>query len=183
MLWFGMTPPWLKAFRTAIETVKVPIILSLATVDRSGDPRVRSVVCRRVDDDGGLWMTSDARSAKNAELAAHPRAAASCLLLDLGLQFQFVGDAKIDRDYDRRQAVWKSLKGKTKATFLGPEPGAARAPADHFVEDTDDEDPPASFSLIIMRPSQVELLDVRPSPHLRWRWVFQSRWQIIELNP
>jgi pyridoxine/pyridoxamine 5'-phosphate oxidase len=178
-----MTPPWLKAFRTAIETVNVPIILSLATVDRSGDPRVRSVVCRRVDEYGGLWITSDSRSAKNTELVAHPRAAASCLLLDLGLQFQFSGDAKIDQDFDRRHAVWASMKSKTKAAFMGPEPGAAKAHADHFVDHCDDEYPPESFSLIILRPSQVELLDVRPSPHLRWRWVFQSRWQIFELNP
>ena len=178
-----MTPPWLKAFRTAIETVKIPIVLSLATVDRNGDPRVRSVVCRRVDDNGALWITSDARSSKNTELKSHPRVAASCWLMDLGLQFQFAGDAKIDRDPDRRQAVWASLKGKTKATFLGPDPGTARSHADHFVTDCDDEYPPESFSLIILRPTQVELLDVRPSPHLRWRWVLQSEWQILELNP
>jgi pyridoxamine 5'-phosphate oxidase len=178
-----MSPPWLKVFRAAIERLNVPIVLSLATVDRNGDPRVRSVVCRRVDDDGGLWFTSDARSAKNTELAAHPRAAASCLLMDLGLQFQFTGDAKVDRDFDRRHAVWTSLKGKTRGTFFGPDPGAERAPADQFVESSNDEDPPESFSLIILHPSQVELLDVRTMPYFRRRWVYQARWLVRDLNP
>jgi pyridoxamine 5'-phosphate oxidase len=179
----SMTPPWLKPFRAAINTVNVPIILSLATVDRDGDPRVRSVVCRRVDDDGGMWITSDARSAKNKELAAHPRVAASCWLMDAGLQFQFEGDGKVDRDLDHRAAVWASLKGKTRAPFFGPDPGAERAPADQFVGASDEEDPPESFSLIILHPSQVELLDVRPTPHVRRRWVYRSQWQMLELNP
>ena len=178
-----MNPPWLKSFRSAIETVNIPIVLSLATVDRGGDPRVRSVVCRRVGDDGGLWITSDARSSKNGEVIAHPRVAASCWLIDAGLQFQFNGEAKVDQDYDHRLAAWASLKGKSKAAFFGPDPGAPRASADHFVVDSCQEDPPENFSLIILRPTQVELLDVRPTPHLRWRWVFQSRWQMRELNP
>jgi pyridoxine/pyridoxamine 5'-phosphate oxidase len=178
-----MSPPWLKAFRTSIERVQVPIVLSLATVDRNGDPRVRSVICRRVDDEGGLWFTSDARSAKNLELAAHPRVAACCLLMDEGLQFQFTGEAKVDRNYDRRQAVWASLKGKSRGAFFGPDPGAERAHADHFVQSSDEEETPDTFSLIILRPSQVELLDVRPTPNLRWRWVDQSGWYIRELNP
>jgi len=179
----SMSPPWLKWFRNGIERVNAPIALSLATVDRNGDPKVRTVICRRVDDDGGLWFTSDSRSAKNMELAAHPRVAASCLLMDAGLQFQFNGEAKVDRDYERRQAVWKSLKAKTKGTFFGPDPGAERASDDHFVESSNEEDPPDSFSLIILHPSQVELLDVSLTPYLRRRWVHHERWSVLDLNP
>jgi pyridoxamine 5'-phosphate oxidase len=178
-----MTTPWLELFRTAIEKMEGPILLSLATVDGNGDPQVRSVVCRRVDADGGLWITSDARSAKNAELAAHPRAAASCWVREAGLQFRFAGDVEFERDAERVGAIWGALKAETRATFLWPEPGVARAPDERFPKGGVPVVAPESFSVLVMRPVRVEMLDVRPVPHVRRRWVYESGWGVVELNP
>src|SRR5215213_3847478 len=51
-----------------------PRVCTLATVDKAGLPRARSVVCRRVGPDGAIWLASDARSEKNEHVKASPQA-------------------------------------------------------------------------------------------------------------
>ena len=60
---------WLETFWAALddEFGPRPHVATLATVDRAGDPRARSVVCRTVDE-SGLYFVSDARSGKNGQL-------------------------------------------------------------------------------------------------------------------
>ncbi|HWP40650.1 MAG TPA: pyridoxamine 5'-phosphate oxidase family protein, partial [Tepidisphaeraceae bacterium] len=41
-----------------------PRLMVLATVDRSGSPHARVVVCRRIDEEGRLYVATDARSEK-----------------------------------------------------------------------------------------------------------------------
>ena len=51
-----------------------PRVCTLATVDKSGAPRARSVICRKVGEDGSVWFLIDGRSEKADHLKAVPQA-------------------------------------------------------------------------------------------------------------
>jgi pyridoxamine 5'-phosphate oxidase len=178
-----MTLPWLGEFRAAMAKVDGPIVLSLATVNGGGNPRVRSVVCRRIDEHGGIWITSDARSAKNLDVLAHPKVAAACWIREAGVQFRFTGEAEIVRDGDDLKRVWEELKPETKVTFFWPAPGEARGPDATFETQCNGSEMAREFSVIVVRPSEVEALEVEVTPHRRRRWVLEGEWRVIELNP
>ena len=72
-----------------------PIVLSLATVDADCRPHVRSVICRRSDEDGSLWITADSRSDKHAQLKEHPFAEAVIWIEKTREQFRFRGPVHI----------------------------------------------------------------------------------------
>ena len=160
-----------------------PIVLSLATVDGRGNPRVRSVVCRRIDERGGIWITSDARSAKNADVLAHLKIAVACWIREAGVQFRFTGEAEIIRDRDELKRVWEGLKPETRVTFFWPAPGDARGPDATFETQCNVSEVAGEFSVIVVRPSEVDVLEVEVTPHRRRRWVLNEQWRDFELNP
>lgn len=183
-----MVIPWLESFRAAASSeAGRPIILALATVDAAGDPQVRSVVCRRVDDDGRIWITSDARSAKHCELAEHPRAAAVVWFPVVREQFRFNGRVQIldsaSGSYDREK-LWRSLSPATRGSFFGPRPGESRAEIDAFTESSEAPDPPASFEVLVLDPERAEHLVLTTHPHQRRRWERGPNGiRMFELNP
>jgi pyridoxamine 5'-phosphate oxidase len=182
-----MQIPWLQSFRAAVASEPGrPAIIALATVDAAGDPQVRSVVCRRIDDEGRLWITSDARSAKHDQLARHPRAAAVAWFPTTREQFRLNGAVEImdNRSIDPARAdLWRDLPPATRATFYWPAPGQARAPLDRFVETADAIEPPASFEILVLLPTRVEYLLLSSQPHQRRRWDRKANWITEELNP
>lgn len=180
-----MTDSWITRFCNAISNdVARPLVLALATVDAEGNPQVRHVVCRRFDDrDGSLWFTSDARSAKMAELERHPLAAAVCWLAESRQQFRFNGAVTICRDASKRTRLWESLKPETRATFTWPAPGGAFDAAASFAKTSDAAVPPDTFSVLVQRPTVVEHLDLTTHPHRRRRWRADDGWRCRELNP
>ena len=179
------TDPWITLFRDAISNdVARPLVVALATVDADGNPHVRNVVCRKFDDrDGSLWFTSDARSAKNAQLAAHPVASAACWQAESRQQFRFSGPVSVCNDPAERQHIWATLKPETRATFAWPAPGTPVVPASTFASTSDDATPPPNFSVLVLRPAEVEHLDVTKHPHRRRRWRAANAWRREELNP
>lgn len=183
-----METPWLQPFRAAAERESGrPIILSLATVDEAGDPQVRSVVCRRVDDGGVFWIASDARSTKHRQLATHPRAAAVAWFAETREQFRFSGSVQIlgsSSDSSERVDLWRTLSPETRATFFWPDPGEPRTAAgDAFPRTSDAAEPPPSFQLLMLRPNTVDHLALTSHPHRRRRWTWDGDWAVRELNP
>jgi pyridoxamine 5'-phosphate oxidase len=183
-----MEIPWLEPFRSAAaREAGRPIILALATVDEAGDPQVRSVVCRRVDDQGTLWIASDARSAKHHEIASHRRVAAVAWFPAPREQFRFSGLVQIldhSSDSPDRANLWQSLSPETRATFLWPAPGAPRTASDDaFARASDDAAPAPSFEIGVLRPDVTEHLVLSTHPHRRRRWTFEHQWRVQEINP
>lgn len=179
-----MEDSWLTVFRSATpRDAARPLVVALATVDVEGSPQVRSVICRLIDDDGSLWFTSDARSAKNAQLERHPLAAAVCWLAESRQQFRFNGPVTICRDESERKRLWESLKPETRVTFGWPAPGAPLDAAASFATTSDAAVPPADFSVLVLRPTAVEHLDLTKQPHRRRRWRADDGWRRRELNP
>jgi len=182
----GMSVPWITLLRRATDAEGYkPMIIGLATVDASGSPQVRSVVCRRVADDGSLWMTSDSRSAKNAQLTANSRGSAVYWAAASRQQFRFSGSVEIRASADdpERNRIWQDMNPETRATFYWPSPGSARAPESEFVVTGEGDLAPETFTVLVLETTTVEYLDVSVSPHLRRRWFKRSEWEGQDVNP
>lgn len=183
-----MIAPWVESIRAARSRANDgPLILSLATVDSDGGPQVRSVVCRRLEDDGTISITSDARSAKNAQLVRDPRAAAVAWFPVTREQFRFEGPAEVlgaTSNDPGRTRIWRDLSPQTRATFFWPASGEPKhADPGAFIRASEAPEPPASFEVLLLRPRTVEHLLLTTHPHQRTRWTLDVDWSQELLNP
>ncbi len=182
---------WVEELTAALagEYGGAPHICTLATVDKSGNPRARSVVCRKLNADGSLWMVSDARSEKNEQLRLSPQAEACFWLPTRREQFRVGGSIKIwgaSPSEPQRIEMWKSLSDASRALFLWPSPGAKRLdPPETFPKAVEaSTPPPACFEVLILRPRRVEHLQLDSHPHRRRRWMLAGNWSAAgEVNP
>ncbi len=181
---------WLVELNAALGAVQRagPLIATLATVDEAGRPRARSVVCRRIDDDGSAWIASDARSDKNEQVREDRWAELVVWLPQPRQQFRLAGEVYVlgpDDPSGRRRALWDGLTDASRSLFVWPPPGAKREanPAAFPEGVAATVEPPESFEILILRPSLVEQLDLQPHPHRRRRWRATRAWEAEELNP
>jgi PPOX class probable FMN-dependent enzyme len=175
---------WLAILRESVagEWENPPIIAALATADSSGNPHVRYVVARRIDDDGVITLTSDARSAKNQHIRANPNVELSLWLPQKRQQFRIAGTVSIDSRCDQ---VWRGLSDATRATFFWPTPAQPLSRDQTFANAIPATvNPPPNFELLALWPQQVEHLDLNPHPHRRRRWLRSTEgWLFDDLNP
>ena len=178
---------WVEEFRSALDSEfgPRPRVGTLATVDREGRPRARTVVCRKVEDDGSLWVASDARSGKNAEVEHNPAAEMAFWLPSLREQFRVAGSIWIMKDDERRTALWSALSDSARALFFWDMPGAP------IVEERGDNPEripavaavPSNFQVLVIRPDLVDHLDLKTHPHRRRRWETGDGWRDRAINP
>jgi PPOX class probable FMN-dependent enzyme len=185
---FRMTQ-WLEDLLAALdgEFAQAPKVMILATVDRAGAPHVRSVVCRKIDRDGCLYATIDARSEKNAQLRGDPRAEAAFWLPKLRMQFRINGVARIisfPQDESLRLEVWRGLSDESRSVYFWPTPGVAAAADDAFAEAVAaDVPPPQTFEVMVLEPRQVDRLSLESHPHRRRVWRADTKWAGVDVNP
>ena len=170
-----------------------PQIATLATVDRGGSPRARTVVCRRVAADGTLYVASDARSEKNDHVKANPQAEVVFWLHGLREQYRVLGAARVGGAAPGggpgdpvRIELWRAMSDAARALFLWPSPGARRIdPPEAFPKAVPaDASVPPNFEVIVVRPRRVEHLQLAVHPHRRRRWMLAGKWSAAaELNP
>ena len=179
-----MTDP-LAGLREALdqEYGDRPRIAALATVDADGRPRVRNVVCRRIEG-GMIWVASDARSAKNRQVRDSPAVELAFWLPGRREQFRVAGTVALLAAVEL-PAAWAGLSDAARALFAWPSPGASRvADRGMFAEGVDAGVPaPESFEVLVVTPDSVERLELRPHPHRRRRWRAEAGWAVEELNP
>ena len=182
---------WLVELSAAMGAVQrsTPLIATLATVDFLGRPRARSVVCRRIsEEDGSVWIASDARSEKNEHSRESKVAELVIWLPQPREQFRLFGDVSVldvrDESGGRRQ-LWEDLTDATRAVFFWPTPGTPLVTdMDAFPKEAPaGEGPPETFEVLILRPTQVERLQLQPHPHCRTRWRAEKDWKAEALNP
>ena len=180
---------WLDELQEAVEAEKLAgrLVGTLATVDAGGLPRARSVVCRRVDGRGDLWVTSDARSGKNAHVRRNPHAEFVVWLPGPRLQFRLHGEIRVlgaDAPGDARAEMWRAVSDAARALFFWPPPGEPRAEGDAYPPAVDADRPaPDTFEVLVLSPDQVERLDLKPQPHGRRRWRRRDDWRGADVNP
>jgi len=179
---------WIPDFRRALDAHfgPKPRVGALATVDAAMRPRVRSVVCRRVDDDGTVWIASDTRSQKSRHVRANATVELLFWLASLREQYRLAGTAHVLHERAEREGVWREMSGESRALFFWPDPDEPAAPAGgaEVVRTVGPEvPPPDTFELLVIHPREVELLDVNPQPHRRVRWEAGREWAAREVNP
>ena len=183
-----MTIPWLPILRDALdlEYADRPRIATLATID-ADRPRARSVILRRIDDDGTLWIVSSAHSEKNRQLRQTPHAELVLYLPTSREQFRLFGQAKAvgkGGDEPFRQQFWRSLSDVGRSTFFWPTIGKPYNECDPVPTAVSADTPmPDNFEPIAIRPEEVEHLTTAQIPHRRKRWRKQESWQPQSINP
>ena len=168
-------PAWLGEFRAALGAFDGPQVCALAT----GDARVRMVVLRDVGDDGSLAFTSDERSRKNAAVRAEPRGEACFWIAPVRTQWRLAGTLAVETGGERWRRVWEAMSPTAKALFVWPPSGEPAADAAAFAE-TYDGGPNEHYGLLVLRPTEVDRLDLRPHPHRRTIWDGDTA---LEVNP
>lgn len=168
--------------------------LQLATVRADGRPANRTIFFRGMLDPGDrILFTTNLYSAKVGELTAHPFAAACWHFLVTREQFrldgrvELVGAAHPDAALRAERArVWKEKREDSRQTFAWPRPGLPREPDAAFAAPPSDPDAPApNFLLCVLSLEEVDYIDLRPLPHLRWHYRRQgaSGWSAEAWNP
>jgi pyridoxamine 5'-phosphate oxidase len=179
-----MIPPWLELLRTSTASAR-PLIVALASVDSKGCPHVRSVICRKIDEDGSLWFASDARSGKNSQIRPSPMVEVVCWLPATREQFRLAGEVSIiSGSMTESRELWRRMTPQSRAMFFWPAPGEKKTLDDpSFTRSSDAAQPPPAFELIVLHPTTVEHLMLSPHPHRRRRWTLGNEWQSEEINP
>jgi PPOX class probable FMN-dependent enzyme len=189
----NLPPPWFTPLTAAIRAHVGHVgarYAQLATVRSDGRPANRTVVVRDLIDSGSqVVATTDARSAKAAQLAAVPWAELCWYFPETREQFRLFGRVTVVGPGDTpehlalRTRVWSALPDLARRSFTWPDPGAARAPSSDFRSESP-ADPPACFLLLVLDPDHVEHLDLREQPHARTRFQRGDHgWSLEAVNP
>lgn len=181
--------PWLPILRSVldVEYADRPRIATLATIDFNRQPRARTIILRRIDDDGTLWIASDGNSDKNAHLRNMSDAELVLYLPTSREQFRVFGRCRIigrGDDEPVRQQFWQSLSDAARAMYLWPTI-EQRVTANQTVPTAVPATMPMpdNFELIALRPEQVEHLATASIPHSRTRYRKFSAWSPESINP
>jgi PPOX class probable FMN-dependent enzyme len=181
--------PWLQELRAAMdwEFGAKPRVMILATVDRSGAPHARAIVCRRIDDEGRIFAATDARTEKNNQLRGDKRAELVFWMPTIRVQFRISGDTKIiafPEDETLRKEIWRELSDEARSLYFWPTPGVAADTDDAFAQAVAaDVSPPRTFEILIVEPRQVDRLSLDSHPHRRRVWRSDTKWAGVDVNP
>jgi pyridoxine/pyridoxamine 5'-phosphate oxidase len=153
----------------------------LATVGLDGAPRARVLVLRKVEPGAGLlWLHTDVRASKIAELRAEPRAALTFWDSRRALQLRVEGLARIESDPAVLAEAWARVPEGSRRNYA-----TVAAPGSRLTDDAAYlADGAANFAVIAMRVERLEWLWLGPVVHQRG----ESRrgtdgWESIRLVP
>src|SRR5438445_135980 len=150
----------------------------------SSSPRRAKASKRAACVSGASPITADGRGKKVAHLAAHPAAELVFWMFNERLQFRLLGNVELVRQGAARDDMWRELNDSGRAMFLWPPPGEPRR-ADAVFPDklATDKPAPPSFVLLVLRPWEVESLELNETPHRRRCWRKAKDWNVELLNP
>lgn len=184
--------------------------------DGSHRPHVRWAVFRGfVDDDGpvnaiAIAIVTDARSDKVRDLRANPHAEVGWYFVQSREQFRVKGTVRVVTDKEEgggdeasssfslaaaRRRAWQGMSDAARLQFAWPAPGAPQPPegVDPAVflspsppPPKGDEPPPETFVLLVVEPSRVDHLQLRPSPQVRrihTKGDGDGEWATVAVNP
>jgi general stress protein 26 len=143
-------------------------VISLATLDADGAPRLRSVVLRSFEPhDLRLTFHTDSRSAKFAELSRDRRAA--ILAYDAGakLQIRVEGQVELHRGDADSASVWRNLPDGARQIYRGARAPGVQAEPRTLDETIGEKDAERHFAVCRLTASMVDVLYLRAAGHRR----------------
>uniref|UniRef100_A0A7S3G1B0 Pyridoxamine 5'-phosphate oxidase Alr4036 family FMN-binding domain-containing protein n=1 Tax=Palpitomonas bilix TaxID=652834 RepID=A0A7S3G1B0_9EUKA len=152
------------------------------------------------DGDSALYFITDGRSEKVEEIGREGGVAEACWYLPITReQFRIRGDVHLVNAESeasgryqlsvRREEVWQRMSESARAQFAWPAPGSARCGDEEFASSSsqiDEKVPLPNFLLMVLLPTRVDHLQLKPKPNLRTIHTFGSasqQWEEREVNP
>ncbi|MFQ4139601.1 Npun_F5749 family FMN-dependent PPOX-type flavoprotein [Nodosilinea sp. PGN35] len=187
--------PWRSALARALHRNRsrpYSRYFQLATVTAAGRPANRTVVFRGWQPDSNtLTLVTDRRSAKVADIAAHPWAEACWYFTDSREQFRLAGAIQVVTVeaeatlLQARQNSWAALSDSARQQFYWPHPAQPRTAEADFSPQAIQPTPPAEFCLVLLEPDRVDHLELRGEPQNRTLYDRQpdGTWQVKAVNP
>lgn len=187
--------PWRSALARALHRNRsrpYSRYFQLATVTPGGRPANRTVVFRGwLPDSNTLTLITDQRSAKVADIAAHPWAEACWYFTDTREQFRLAGAIQVVADgadtslTAARQHTWEALSDNARQQFYWPHPAQPRTAETDFSPRAIQAMPPTEFCLVLLEPDHVDHLELRGEPQNRTLYDHQpdGTWQVKAVNP
>lgn len=141
--------------------------MQLATVDAAGEPAVRTVVLRAVEDGGKLLsFHTDLRSPKVAAMATKPRVSLHFLDRRHGVQLRLAGEATVHRMGDAWQAALERVSDQEANDYRSPSPPGA--PLDEADGQERKMALEQTFCLVQIRIRAADLLVLNRDGHVRF---------------
>lgn len=151
---------------------------------------MRTVILRRVTDEGTLIFFTDTRSEKAGHLAKDDRMEIHAWWTKGRVQFRLRGRATISSEDEDpvRQELWMDLHEEDLERFFGPAPGSPRGadqerttvkPSEAEVDEIAD-----TFAIVRLVPEQVDVLYLNPGGHVREHfWRQNEGWSSRSVQP
>lgn len=181
-------PKWQENISSAISASQnkaTARFLQLATVDKDRKPAVRTVVFRGfLANTNSIIIHTDIRSEKVQQIATHNGAQICWYFVDPRLQFRVTGNIEIiqnSRTSKKHEQLiheqWNSLSPEAKSsyetdlltpTIAGPVVSSDTSSNTNDIKNTSNETrslPSPHFAILLFHSTQVECLDLKPTPH------------------
>ncbi|MBX2865667.1 MAG: pyridoxamine 5'-phosphate oxidase family protein [Leptolyngbyaceae cyanobacterium MAG.088] len=183
--------PWRSALARALHRNRSRAYsryLQLATLNLEGKPSNRTVVFRGFVDEK-LQMVSDGRSEKIQQIQACPWAEICWYFTVTREQFRIAGELTLIGPNNELETIrinaWQAMSENAHQQFYWPHPGHARTDAKAFEPAViATNQPPDSFSVLLLKAHRVEHLELRGNPQNRfvYEWT-DGEWTVEEVNP
>ena len=161
----------------------------LATLSSDGLPSNRTVVFRGlVAETDAIKIITDARSKKVQELRDNPACEISWYFTNTREQFRIRARAEIYSQPTslERSESWNKLSEQAKTQFFWPAPGKVCDLHENSAPplNNDLSQPPASFTLLILKPFSVDHLQLKGNPQVRRMSILEDAgWKAVAINP
>lgn len=183
--WHGMLDAILKRNANLPSSTFVQV----ASVRADGRPANRTLTFRFFLSANRLLFTADSRTEKITQFETNPWAEACWYFSESRVQFRLLGKMQAICDTDdgelilARLRTWQERSTESRQSFTWPFAGQPLADLASF-EHTAPAKPPSNFSLLVLTPEQVEILDLSQQPHARTLYRREeANWQAEEINP
>jgi pyridoxine/pyridoxamine 5'-phosphate oxidase len=167
----------------AIQDRKHPFrFVSLATASPQ-TIGLRTLVLRKYDQAGHLWLYTDLRTAKIQQLRQRPQAALLMYHPRKQLQLSWQVSVQLHHENETAQELWAAIPDYARKDYLAlATPGSKLETANPQAQLPADDS--TNFVALELIPTEVEALQLRREGHLRFRWQnVAGEWQGSRIAP
>lgn len=134
----------------------------------------RTIILRKVDNKTKmLFFYSDSRSRKVLNIIQNNNVTLHLYEPRFKLQVQLYGNAKVENNSEKTKNIWSSLNSFSKKNYLSAlSPGEKIDSLDNLKYNTDNEEAYSNFSLIYIKVTKLECLQLSDIKNIRVEFVY-----------